>query len=80
MTICHDWVNANGIGYGEAADKCVLDRFRSNEATTVVGIVSKLKMSKGKCIQHFFHRGSKLQSQLQQAVNFSEPPFSMRSF
>ena len=55
MTIRHECVNADGMGDGDAAGKCVLYRFRSNEAPTVVSIVSqlaRLKTSEGEGIQN----------------------------
>ena len=80
MTIHHDCVNADGISNGEAACKCALDRFRSNEAPIVVSIgseVARLKMSEGERIQNFIIRDQDLYSRLQQAgehlsaVNFN---------
>ena len=68
MTRRPDCVNADRMGDGEAAWKCVLDRFRSNETPTVVSIVSKwarLKMSEGEGIQNSFIRAQELYSRLQ---------------
>ena len=70
MTIRHDCMNADGMGDDESAWKCVLDRFRSNEGPTVVGIVSqlpRLKMIEGKGIQNFITRAQELYSPFQQA-------------
>ena len=70
MTIRLDSVNAAGMGDGNAACKCVLDRFCSNEAPTVATIVSqlaRLKMSEVEGIQKFFIRAQELYSRLQYA-------------
>ena len=70
MTIRHDYVNPLAKVDGEAAWKCVVDRFRSNKAPTVVSIVSqlaRLKMSKGEGIQIFFIRAQEVYNRLQQA-------------
>ena len=76
MTIRHDCVNADGMGDGEAAWRCVMDRFRSNEAPTVVSIVSqlaRLKLTDGEDIQNFFIRAQELYSRLQQAGEHLSP-------
>ena len=70
MAIQHDCVNADGTSSGEAAWKCVLYRFRSNETPTVVTIVSqlaRLNLIEGEGIEIFFIRAGKLYSRLQQA-------------
>ena len=70
MTIRHIRVNANGMGDGKAAWKSILDRFWSDEVSTVASIVSRLirlKMSEGEGIQNFFIRAQESYSRLQQA-------------
>ena len=62
-TIRLDCLNADGIGDSEADWKYVFDHFPSNEAPTVVSIVSqlaKLKMSEVEGIQSFFIRAQEL--------------------
>ena len=76
MTIRHDCVNADGMGDGQAAWKAVMDRFRSNEAPTVVSIVAqlaRLKLTEGEDIQSFFIRAQELYSRLQQAGEYLSP-------
>ena len=76
MTIPHDCVIADGMGVGQAAWKSVMNRFRSNEAPTVVSIVAqlaRLKMTKGEDIQSFFFRAQELYSRLQQAGEYLTP-------
>ena len=70
MTIRHDCANADRMSNGIAAWECVLDRFRSMKAPTVVSIVSqlaRLKMSGGEGIQNFFIRAQELYSRFQHA-------------
>ena len=76
MTIRHDCVNADGMGDGQAAWKSVMDRFRSNEALTLVSIVAQLArvmLTEGEDIQSFFFRAQELDSRLQQAGEHLTP-------
>ena len=78
MTIRHICVNAGGMVDSKAARKCVLDRFRSNKAPTVVSIVSqltKLEMSEAEDIQNFFIRARERFSRLQRAGKQLSPTF-----
>ena len=74
-------MNADGLGESQTAWKCVLDRFRTNEAPTVVSIVSqlaRLKVSEGAGIQKSFIGAQELYSGLQQAGEHLNPAISKR--
>ena len=76
IEIRHNCVNADRTGHGEAAWKCVRDRFHCNEATTAVSIVSKLvrfEISENEGIQNFFSRAQKLHSRFQHAGEHLSP-------